>query len=260
MKCTKCGFVSFDYLSECRKCGADISTARNQLGFSTVKPSVPSLLGSLLGKSAPLPELGPVPVEEPSALPTFDFEEEPEIAGGFKLVDSESDGGAPGKVSATSPDSDEGEEDFSLLDLTDDELDLLIDKDQNPSQRPDPAQAAVANGGVPRSGGLIPDFNIDSLPGLSAKREQPAPAAKPAAKAPKQPGEAATEDDFVIELSEKDLQSLLTNLGDVPESDAAKEKAAPEEPKGDLDELVLELDKLGNFQLDPEEPPAGQKK
>ncbi len=258
MKCTKCGFVSFDYLSECRKCGTDISAARDLLGFSSVKPSVPSLLGSLLGKSAPLPEPGPLSVEEPAALPTFDFEEEPEIADGFKLVDSEADGGAPGLVTAPLPESDEGEEDFSLLDLTDDELDLLIDKDQNPAERPVPAQV-VARGG-PGAGGLIPDFNIDSLPGLSAKPEQPAPAAKPAAAAPRQPGEAAAEDDFVIELSEKDLQSLLTDLGEVPESDAAKKTAAPEEPKGDLDELVLELDKLGNFKLDPEEPPAGQKK
>ena len=41
MKCNKCGFISFDYLSECRGCGADISAVRDELGFLPVKPDLP---------------------------------------------------------------------------------------------------------------------------------------------------------------------------------------------------------------------------
>ena len=48
MKCQECGFVSFDYLSECRRCGADLTEIRERLGFSTLKSEVPFLLGALL--------------------------------------------------------------------------------------------------------------------------------------------------------------------------------------------------------------------
>jgi len=48
MKCQKCGFVSFDYLSQCKKCGADLREVRELLGFSALKSEVPFLLGTLL--------------------------------------------------------------------------------------------------------------------------------------------------------------------------------------------------------------------
>jgi hypothetical protein len=48
MKCQKCGYVSFDHLSQCKKCGGDLTAARGLLGFSAVKSEVPSLLGALL--------------------------------------------------------------------------------------------------------------------------------------------------------------------------------------------------------------------
>ena len=49
MKCQKCGFVSFDNLSECKKCGSDLRAVREGLGFTALKSEVPSLLGALLG-------------------------------------------------------------------------------------------------------------------------------------------------------------------------------------------------------------------
>lgn len=48
MKCHECGFVSFDNLSECRRCGADLAEIRERLGFTTLKSEVPFLLGALL--------------------------------------------------------------------------------------------------------------------------------------------------------------------------------------------------------------------
>jgi len=48
MKCNKCGFVGFDHLSQCKKCGADLTAIRDLLGFSAQKSEVPSLLGTLL--------------------------------------------------------------------------------------------------------------------------------------------------------------------------------------------------------------------
>ncbi|MDY0042138.1 MAG: hypothetical protein RBS57_17640 [Desulforhabdus sp.] len=48
MRCPKCGFNSFDYLSECGKCAADLSKTRQELGFADAKPTMPFLLGVLL--------------------------------------------------------------------------------------------------------------------------------------------------------------------------------------------------------------------
>jgi hypothetical protein len=48
MKCPKCGFVSFDHLSECKKCAADLVAVREGLGFSALRSEVPFLLGTLL--------------------------------------------------------------------------------------------------------------------------------------------------------------------------------------------------------------------
>lgn len=49
MRCPKCGYNSFDYLSECGKCQADLSKVRQELGFSSVRPTMPAWLGSLVG-------------------------------------------------------------------------------------------------------------------------------------------------------------------------------------------------------------------
>ncbi|NOY44808.1 MAG: hypothetical protein GXP50_05075 [Deltaproteobacteria bacterium] len=38
MKCPKCGYISFDYLDECRRCGTDLRDARALLGLIVVRP------------------------------------------------------------------------------------------------------------------------------------------------------------------------------------------------------------------------------
>jgi hypothetical protein len=38
MKCSKCGYTSFDYLNECKKCGTDISDVRAMLGVIAISP------------------------------------------------------------------------------------------------------------------------------------------------------------------------------------------------------------------------------
>lgn len=48
MKCHKCSYVSFDHLSECRKCGVSLEDARSALGFTSQISAVPFLLGVLL--------------------------------------------------------------------------------------------------------------------------------------------------------------------------------------------------------------------
>ena len=80
MKCQKCGYVSFDYLSECKSCGTNISAAREALGLFGVKPSMPSLLSSLLTKGIPEDSVStgsrPVLPSEPTSFEGLDFGEE----------------------------------------------------------------------------------------------------------------------------------------------------------------------------------------
>jgi hypothetical protein len=58
MKCTGCGFINFDHLSKCRKCGGDLSAVRRALGLVDFRPSPPFLLKSLLEDSEqPAPEV-----------------------------------------------------------------------------------------------------------------------------------------------------------------------------------------------------------
>ena len=89
MKCDKCGFVSFDHLAQCRRCGADLEATRERLGFSPVKAEVPFLLGALVKKGESLDfspagmahepeEPGPMTVSGPGAKPTLEVEVPPD--------------------------------------------------------------------------------------------------------------------------------------------------------------------------------------
>jgi hypothetical protein len=50
MRCSKCGYVSFDHFNNCPKCSKDISSSREDLNLLDFRPEVPFLLGSLVGE------------------------------------------------------------------------------------------------------------------------------------------------------------------------------------------------------------------
>jgi hypothetical protein len=56
MRCPKCGFNSFDHLSECKKCGANLTKTRNEMGMPDSQPQMPFLLGPLLKDFSPMEE------------------------------------------------------------------------------------------------------------------------------------------------------------------------------------------------------------
>ena len=49
MRCQKCGYVSFDHLLACKKCGNDATATREALGLVAGKPTMPFFLGALIG-------------------------------------------------------------------------------------------------------------------------------------------------------------------------------------------------------------------
>jgi len=49
MKCPQCGYISFDYLDTCKKCGNNLTPVRDLLDITPVSPNPPFLLASLVG-------------------------------------------------------------------------------------------------------------------------------------------------------------------------------------------------------------------
>jgi hypothetical protein len=272
MRCAKCGYFSFDYLSECKKCRTNLADVRVRLGFSGATPAIPSMLGSLFRDYGPaanqVSELVAIATSDP-----LDFAEKLDSAP--RPVELESQTVASPLVFAN---AEEAEEDFSLLDLSDEELDLLIDEkafatgDIGPAiqtrtdtddvdftlpeclSSSDPAPEAfkiepaeVKMSPVPPSGDLelifdsndyLPQFRdepaaaaptitlnqelsldlpeLDRVPGVAASEFE-------AFQQPGGPQNCKSEDDFVIELSEDDLDSLLVELSHPPKGEVGAE-------------------------------------
>ena len=52
MRCPKCGFISFDHLTSCAKCGRDISEVASELQGTSIKVESPMFLGGALAAVA----------------------------------------------------------------------------------------------------------------------------------------------------------------------------------------------------------------
>ncbi len=210
MKCTKCGFVSFDYLSECKKCGMSLAGTREALGLAAAKPAIPSFLAPLMKDyKEPPPQSAPDTAQ--TNLPSFDFSDE---------FDTHPTGEEPAQAGNEAGDS-------GLLEISDEELDFLIESDVDDKGQPqaedkaaqpvrdamaetvaDPAKAAGID-----TDELVLDFDDISLPDFSDIDEPPKEKIAAAAEALKVPEPATAEDESLqIELSEQDLEMLLTEL------------------------------------------------
>jgi hypothetical protein len=208
MKCTKCGFVSFDYLSECKQCGVSLGMVRETLGFSGNKSNVPYFLGSLLKEYVKPSADGKQDLtldRSSQASQDFDFGDELELSGELGNMEQAAEtlatapGAAPVRESAEA-------EDFNLLDITDEELDILM---------PEDAPAAGPAAGTAPSGKdtLIPQVDIGSLPGLASQAPGPGSAAGKAGES----REDDADESMIIDLSDKDLENFLSELDDSPE-------------------------------------------
>lgn len=79
MRCPKCGFHSFDYLDNCKKCGVDLTEQKLRFKFQGYVAPAPGL-------GTPEPER---PAIEPSELPAVAEAEEEAIDFGFDVLEEE---------------------------------------------------------------------------------------------------------------------------------------------------------------------------
>ncbi len=134
MKCHKCGFVSFDYLSECKACGADLTGSRQRLGFPALKSEIPFLLGTLLkgGKTSEnRQEKIDAKVEDLDLRASSGLSLE-------ELVDLKPTTQRPASAPVDEPEIVDGGEDDLLIELTEADFEALIDTEKTPGGKDPP--------------------------------------------------------------------------------------------------------------------------
>lgn len=203
MRCPKCGFNSFDYLSECRKCGADLTKTRQELGFKSGKPAMPFLLERLLkehkdaepdaNKATELDAFADL--QHPSLALEDDLSISPgtakdtaEDAGGIDFFD----GAQPPPVKAAKASSQPLEDDEINFDLSGEQADWSFLDEQL-------------------------DENLLSQLGQAEEISKPPALSDSAKKSRRQADEEA-----VIELSEEDLEVLFLELKESEKNDGDK--------------------------------------
>lgn len=208
MRCEKCGYVSFDHLSECKNCHASMTAARAGFRFSTVRPSVPSLLGSLLNETPPTAK-APSPAADIETYHSFELQGEIPGALGEEFM-----------IESGTCDT---EEDFSLLDISDEELELLIEQDSLESNDKQDIQSASSGIAMVQEVDTSSDGDLElslddffEMENETLADNQQGLTAASRGGPPTPPAEAARSndsmDDFVIDLSESDLDDILKRL------------------------------------------------
>jgi len=131
MKCPKCGFNSFDFLENCKKCGVELQDHKSRFGLrSLIFPGLPGKAPATA--SAPSPEQ---PTAETStSADSTDF--------GFDFMNDEADG-------QQEPAADNGSDDFDFM--SEESSDLAADEDEGfdfPADEPgsdDPTASLAAD-------------------------------------------------------------------------------------------------------------------
>lgn len=256
MKCPKCGFISFDYLSECKKCSANLVPVREKLGFSAFKPAMPAYLGVLLDGSSdtvPVDGAGKNPVEPKHVLRNASAELElgAALSGNIQAAGEDESsrileprGPDPNLTTGVMPQVDPGE----VL-----ELDWGEDVPVDPSVFPPESAESMdvlnqvstrVNENVNPDVFTIelPDDDLegpaDSLDRAVVVQPKVCPVADKVLESAVAPGGAAhlepvPDEEFVIELSDDDIEDLLLELEETAPEDLGEVRSVPPEKSKD---------------------------
>ena len=248
MKCSKCGFVSFDHLTECKRCGASLAGAREGLGFLAVRPATPFFLGSLLKESPKTDTSADKDLTTGGTLPAIDLHEGDDFLHEGPARAPTAAAPAP-RASGPAP-SLRPEDELHEMDLSDEDIDLLIADDTEPeapreqtaglktdlgsgapaAPEPRPSAAAMRVEAEKPAEEAI-DFALEEISleleqdagggapeppgGLRVEEKPAAPSGPPKAEAAPS---AAEDDGLVLDLSDTDLEGLLSDLEETPPS------------------------------------------
>jgi len=93
MRCPKCGFISFDHLSACAKCGKDVAEVASELQGTSIKVATPMFLSGALAAYADREESFEEHAMEAEADTAIDFSMEEEGFGeeGIEMAAAEED-------------------------------------------------------------------------------------------------------------------------------------------------------------------------
>ncbi|UCG14167.1 MAG: hypothetical protein JSU72_06805 [Deltaproteobacteria bacterium] len=259
MRCPKCGYFSFDYLQQCKKCSRELTDVHEELNLLDFNPKVPFLLGTLVGQmhgidaGSPHPmslaqetelELAGLDTGEPSGIEgtvdmsgitqTMDGEpvEEMELSEiafeGLETTDKGVDGGVVDLEDFTG----DGGEAAGHAEEDEGFMGLEIDMNQGLSQDSGTVEETLSMDDMSELDlGSVDDESFD----LSEMGETRAEDAEQTM--------VSSEPALELDLSEDDLSALAKELEGQLEADAGqKKKAAADQPIAELDEIVLELE------------------
>lgn len=249
MRCQSCGYISFDYLSACKKCGGNTSAARDALGLVAGKPTMPFLLGALISvpETAPAATAAPEGVSDQvdSLFAEIDFGND-DVS--FDLTEEKDAITEPASTAGATPSSPAGGGDWEEIDAIELEIGSALDEelvldmsalDESPSDltlkeedfllgslESKPVASAVppAPGmqGSPAPGDdgdlqldLGSDFEIE------LNMDELSPPGSPPLDIDPPKGFASPGEDLVIDLGDDDLQGLLLELEDTKKGSKA---------------------------------------
>lgn len=253
MKCHKCGFVSFDHLSDCRKCGVNLEGSRTLLGMLDFKPTMPFFLGAMIsatpgGVNGKASAVG-VGASDSTVLADVGFggdleiEIEPDVHAASSPRDAHADQDLfphidlPEGFSLSIGDEENGDE-LELIIGPEFEQALALELDASdlesqgePEEMRDEladlqfdepvldthVATALAEAAELEGELSLPDLSLDIALDLEPLDEQPAPVmAAPEISAPTLAETDMGEAGLMIDFSQNDLNSLLLELEDKP--------------------------------------------
>ena len=80
MRCPKCGFISFDHVASCSKCGRDVSEVAAELQGTSIQTEMPMFLGTALAAYSEREETFEEHAMEAEADEGIDFSMDEELA------------------------------------------------------------------------------------------------------------------------------------------------------------------------------------
>lgn len=239
MKCHACGFIGFDHLSQCSNCGCDLTSVRDKFGFVPAKSAAPLFLGALL-KDRPVSDVSSTTDSqgiEPaiSAIPQIELGETIELTGENLEADTLHASSSEGSQAARSFSQSEKSLDNELMiDLSDEELnqvmrsrkaeeelelnlDFLLEDDSLALADGKASGSVTGNGsGNPTVAGDQLEMSEFDAVGLELTDEDLDQLAGEADLAvdldPGLPDFTGAEDTAVLDLSDDDLHTLITDL------------------------------------------------